>query len=500
MRYPPRKPSQTRYSYEAILLTFLLIASITPISSALQPRLKDLDYLPTGVLALHIRGFASTSPKGAFTASLRKQPGAEGAYFRLAEVLEEAVQESNCFLRDGGWAQAAADYYKLRGWEPANGACSSSTAQNGGENRFNADESYERRTTAGNFADKVKTDVMKATVKNFTRVVHPRSFPYEFGSKVKQTCTTERTTGLRVKLPKAEPLWYVLTGITNEVTTVDLEAWKRQYVTELVGVDLATKKFVDPKLHFIKPFGDEGEQQNRSDFATAFEMWSGRVGSSAVLDLPINESPAVILAVERMDLAVDQARDAVTASNVAILALPMIINLIPVALLADVTTFGLLFYTLITDIVTTVPFIIKGFELIAMGMRDYSDQAVWFRGKSSEELVLAELWATKCRILRVRTLGIIFVAVGFTFMFLGILAEVLARRLRRKWGTQQRGNSQRALRHLKVALLGGEQIPVAESANVRELTSSFDSGNEEAQACASSDNSSADDVDTRKLH
>lgn len=465
------------------LLLLLLLPLSTP-TTALQHNPVDPSVLPTGVLSLHIRGFSSATPTGAFTSLLRSVPGAEAAFTNIAEVLEDAVQDSNCFLREGGWAEAVANFYKLRGWEPANGACSSSTTQKIRESRFGAEETYRRLHAAGDFTDQIKFKVMEATVKNFTKVVHPRSFPLRRGARIDQLCSTERTTGLRVLTAPSNPQWYVLNGITNEDITVDLAAWERQYVTEFVGIDLSTRKFVDPLLQSVKAAGVAGERQNRSSFATTLEMWSGRVGSSGIFEMPIEEAPAVILAVEQMDLDVDQARDAVTPSNVAILALPMIINLIPVSLLADVGTFGLLTYTLLTDIVTTVPFIIKGFELIAMGRREYRDHAAWFRGKSSEQFVLAELWATKCRILDVREMGVVFVAVGFAVMLIGVIAEVLARRLRRKWGRHRGGQEKVVMKHVKDALLGVDERASASTSGSREDVLYFDSEDEDAAFAA----------------
>lgn len=422
---------------------------------ALQHKLADKAVLPSGILALHIRGLADVPPNGVFSTLLRRRRGAERAYVELAEVMEDSIQDSNCFLRDGGWAKAAADFYKLRGWEPANGACSSSTTQTMRPSRFTPAEAFSRLRAAGDFTDAIKDQVRKETMRNFTKAFHPRALSLDRGTRINQKCVTERTTGLRV-LSSKQPSWYILSGITNAENDVDLQAWERQFVTELVGVNLKSKKFIDPLVQFVTPAGEAGERKRRANFLTTFEMWSGRISSSGIFDLPIAEAPAVIMAVEKMDLDVDQARDAVTASNIAILALPMIINLIPVSLLADVSTIGLMAYTLLTDIVTTVPFIIKGFELIQMGGREYRDQAAWFRGKKHEQYLLAELWVTNCRILHVRKLGIGFVVVGFAVMGLGILAEIVAKRLRRKW-RENEGSSKNALKHVRLAVLGMDQ-------------------------------------------
>lgn len=131
-------------------------------------------------------------------------------------------------------------------------------------------------------------------------------------------------------------------------------------MNEFIGVD-DTGKFVEPLPMHIRPWPrpdpETGEQVNpgegsdiedengnadlnisRSPFATSLEMWDGRVTLSSMYEMPIVDSPALITALDDSELNADQAVDAITPSNVAILALPMVLNVIPVALIADVSS------------------------------------------------------------------------------------------------------------------------------------------------------------------
>lgn len=141
-------------------------------------------------------------------------------------------------------------------------------------------------------------------------------------------------------------------------------------MNENIGVD-DTGQFVAPLPMHIRPWpGPEDPETNevtapgegspvpdadgnvnlnvsRRPYATSYEMWGGRVGLSAIYEMPIAEAPALISALEDSELAADQAVDAMTPSNIAILALPMVLNVIPVALIADVSSrafFWLLFF------------------------------------------------------------------------------------------------------------------------------------------------------------
>lgn len=92
---------------------------------------------------------------------------------------------------------------------------------------------------------------------------------------------------------------------------------------------------------------------------------------------------------------------------------------------------GLFIYTIATDILTTVPFIIKGVELIIAGTSHYRAQEIWFTGVTN--FTVAEAWACDCTLNGVRRRGTIFVAVGLSFLILGVVAEWWARRLRARW-------------------------------------------------------------------
>jgi hypothetical protein len=112
-------------------------------------------------------------------------------------------------------------------------------------------------------------------------------------------------------------------------------------VNEYVGVD-AAGEIMSPLPMNLRvwpgPGGGVNQSLPREKFATSFEMWGGRVGLSAVYNMVPSDAPALVAALELSKLDENQATDALTPSNVAILALPMVLNIIPVALVADVSS------------------------------------------------------------------------------------------------------------------------------------------------------------------
>jgi hypothetical protein len=101
---------------------------------------------------------------------------------------------------------------------------------------------------------------------------------------------------------------------------------------------------------------------------------------------------------------------------------------------------------------TTVPFIIKGWELMAIGGKTYVAEEVWHAGRRRDAFIVSEGWNAECRLVGVRSIGVTFLSVGFGFLVAGVLAELWARRLRARW-TADGTLGVPKHSHLKAALL-----------------------------------------------
>lgn len=67
-----------------------------------------------------------------------------------------------------------------------------------------------------------------------------------------------------------------------------------------------------------------------------------------------------------------QDKGAKMASNIAILVFSLVMNVVPVAFIADVNTIGMLLYTLLTGVLTAVPPAVRGVEILIIGLRSNS--------------------------------------------------------------------------------------------------------------------------------
>lgn len=392
-----------------------------------------------------IRG-VSTEP--IMSRSLRAVPDAAATYNLLSQHLEHVVQESNCALRDKLWISSLKTFAGLRDWPLADEGCVSSSAHQGRKPKYPPDVLYDAMLKINLAIEQVGSKVVEKAMGNFTNALSSHSWRYSRGDF--ERCTVQKMLGVRYQLPNGRNQWYLLSGITNSPPSTDKSDWDRQFVNEFVGVD-ADRDFIDSLSQNLRRF-KAPHDSNRTKFATSFELWGGRVGLSAIFNMVIEDVPALIQSLDSSSLDANQAIDATTTSNIAILALPMALNVIPVSLLSDISALGIIAYTIISDVLTTVPFIIKGFELLAMSYRRHLFEETWFTGRKHDKWIIAETWASQCRLRRVRRLGISFILVGFAILVIGVLLEIWAHRLRKKWvrnGTFSVGVAE----HLKAALL-----------------------------------------------
>lgn len=388
-------------------------------------------------------------------------PGVAQAYRALGDFMDDAIEIKNCLVREAEeWPSKLTGFAALREWPAADKSCISSTKGRPPETRkYSPSEllSIVRDTNRG--MDAIKDQLAKETAGNFSKPTAPQAWVHSEG-KYKR-CVVEKGFGVRYHAPGAtRKQWYFIAGITNDIASVFFQEWERQYITEYVGVNGAGK-FITSLPVVVRPFAGAGNEDSfsvntsREVHTTVYERWSGPVGLSSLYDMRITDVPALSVALEKADTDADQAIDATTPSNIAILALPMVLSIIPLSLISDVGTFGLLMYTLLTDVLTTIPFIIKGFELLRSGTRSHIADVTQFAGTKDGPWVVAETWVAECSLQGVRTTGIIFIAVGFLFLAVGLIAEWQARALRQRWA--ENGSLDKSMReHLKASLLQHE--------------------------------------------
>lgn len=238
--------------------------------------------------------------------------------------------------------------------------------------------------------------------------------------------------------------WYLFTSILNKPMDEYLPLFERQSITEMLHV--AENGSVIP-LHYSAQRRPEPEDKNKTHVwidDTTTMLFSGQGGTSlGRFQNPYPEEiPSLISAMEESDLWIQQAQDALTPSSLAILILPVFLNLIPIALLAQVKTYVMLIYTVMSDVVTVIPMGIKGWELINISDDRHiasTLRVTSFSNGTIPDVAAMQIWVAECKVSdNVRTVGIAFLTVAVVSLVVGVTLEFVAkvymtrRRLRRR--------------------------------------------------------------------
>lgn len=212
--------------------------------------------------------------------------------------------------------------------------------------------------------------------------------------------------------------WYLQMKMTNRPTSQYLSDRERNVVMEWVPQSF------NHSLHMIQKRLSDEQLENST---TIVNLWGGYGDSIDGEKL----NPVVSEAFRRNAVQIDLASDAVTISNIAILSLPMVMNIIPVAFVADLNPVGTLAYVLFTDVISTIPFIVKGVELILSARQRQPVVMGLFGGNVT--LGQMEIWSVECTgQVQFRTTGIIFVVVGCAMLVAGVIIELWAWQLMQK--------------------------------------------------------------------
>eukprot|EP00180_Rhodochaete_pulchella_P001780 Plantae.Rhodophyta-Rhodochaete_pulchella.ctg2673.p1 GENE.Plantae.Rhodophyta-Rhodochaete_pulchella.ctg2673~~Plantae.Rhodophyta-Rhodochaete_pulchella.ctg2673.p1 ORF type:complete len:471 (+),score=64.95 Plantae.Rhodophyta-Rhodochaete_pulchella.ctg2673:473-1885(+) len=242
-----------------------------------------------------------------------------------------------------------------------------------------------------------------------------------------QQCELERLT-----LYNVDGRWGLWVGATNAPANDTRPDGRRMYLNFIVVMDVAngdyttTLKNENVVFQIATAENDEGEGNSGplGIGTLASASWAGIPGLSSVSDMPPATNPAIIAMLSRNHQDAEVAAETLLPSNVAILALPMVMNLVPSSALKLKSWRAIIVYVLVTDFATTIPFMIKGIELIVQATKKSSTAIGYHTGEvgSSQHL---EIWAGSCSLAQSTGPGIAFLLVGTLVLLTGIATEVL---------------------------------------------------------------------------
>ena len=123
---------------------------------------------------------------------------------------------------------------------------------------------------------------------------------------------------------------------------------------------------------------------------------------------------------------VENVRNDLSPSNLAILCLPLVMAVPPLSLLGPASDAIIAWYAFATDILAAIPLMIKGIEMVLL-YKKASPRMVSTLGLVGEKFQIFEMWDIQCRPPegRVAQDGVTIVAVAFWFMVASTYVEFL---------------------------------------------------------------------------
>lgn len=375
--------------------------------------------------------------KGALTSALNTIPEAaaragfilehirnveEAVYATLVEERADTIFDDEklqtCTYTENPFKNSINTYFGGRGWPNPDSGCLSEIVGTDLLNvSYTNDDIFQTLYMHGQSIHDNIEMLTNSVIDSFSRPAY--SYNYKLSTS-SQKCTLHRAAALRFG-----DTWHLQQYITSAPLHEQLPDLGRENIAEFPTV--INGKYANPFEMCLL--------ENNTDIwlnaTTSLNIGRGASRPSSFGRILLEDNPAILASLDRSDLYIQQAEDALAPSNIAILVLPIFLNLVPIALLTEVSTFIMLMYTVLSDVLTVVPLAIKGFELIAIASRPHTTSVVRISSAVTlprSEAAAAELWSAECRAFdNIRPAGIIFVTLAFVFMVFGIVSEFVAK-------------------------------------------------------------------------
>ncbi len=219
--------------------------------------------------------------------------------------------------------------------------------------------------------------------------------------------------------------WAVAAMLTNVSISIVMKQWDRGYFMEPISVDNKSMRH----FSFSMPKCSNGNLSGFENGSATIATWGGRPSWSHFSSRRIEENPAIVEALYRGEHEKELVEDSDTVSNLAILLLPAVLALVPLALFHDVGLSLTYVYILVTDVVSVLPVAIKGTELLWYGSKKhYATVSYLYGAETAKDIAVAETWVASCGMKEfVQEQGIGLLTTALCAMIVGIVLEFITR-------------------------------------------------------------------------
>jgi len=208
-------------------------------------------------------------------------------------------------------------------------------------------------------------------------------------------------------------------------------ATRQQFINEFVSIQDGETK----SLPMSVPKCDFDLVADGFENVTAiFERWAGYVSWDHHASDKLEEHYALRNTLAESSVSKELLQDSRAPSNIAIIILPVLLTVFPIGLAQDVGGRTLAIYAIGTDIISVLPVLIKGFEMLIEGNKKYYSVVSRIYGSTnSSETGIVQIFPAECSVnSSIRIYGIVFICIGFLAMIIGIALEIITMKQVRK--------------------------------------------------------------------
>lgn len=340
-----------------------------------------------------------------------------------------------CNANDELWQKSAIDQVELRFGVQPSILCVTDVVPNEKEERDLHDVVREFNRQINRHAGKIAREAKT----NFTDADSIFDYPHESQTEM---CHVNVLGAYRLR-----DEWYLNVGITNEKKEKHLGEFKRLYLVEILRHGGG--------YGYMKLPERDANHRIRNDTTTIVVGHRSTAEPAVFKAVFLDDNIGVRRALSKAASYTQQTTEALSPSSLAILFFPLWMNLVPIAMLANVGTMKMILYALLSDVLTVLPLGIKGVELISIGSSEYVGSVVRmtsFRNGTRAEAAAAEVYVAQCHVKQnLVAIGGAFVAIALLFLVGGVLAEFIAkgykeRRRKKLYAAMMKYNSCRSSR------------------------------------------------------
>lgn len=226
--------------------------------------------------------------------------------------------------------------------------------------------------------------------------------------------------------------WSISALYTNKSVLMYIREGRGTF-SEAVGIDRATRMV--RSVNFSTPVCKNQILTNFTSGTGMLNLFQGSSSSSHFGFTPLEENPGIQAALRKGNHEKEQVEDSDTISNDALIVLPAILALVPIGLFQDVSLYITIIYIIATDVISVMPLLIKGIELIIYGSKKhYATVSYFYGGQNATDLAVVETWAVECSMRSfVKRKGIVLLCSAFLSISVGIFLEFFTRYLVKRY-------------------------------------------------------------------